>query len=138
MARVTFEVPLVDAETLEAFGVTPQDFLDDIQTVVRLAASTMALRFKDALYRELQKSAGAEAIGSLLPDSMHEVFTRWDDALEGIHRICTDEAAKQKVARRKDRDKTDNVLRAVIERDETRRKSRRNRRKRHKQGAKNV
>lgn len=124
MAKVPIDIPLVDAATLEAFGVTQQDFVDDICYFVRILSAKLAMEFKDALFRDLRDRADGEQLegvpDSILTEDTRTAFKDLDDAMARVAHICTDEARRQRKARRRKRDRDDRVLSAILERERQR------------------
>lgn len=114
MAKITLEVPLVDEVTLKAFGVTQQDFVDDLGKVTRLWAVKMQMELKDALHKQMTDGK------AILPEVVREVFRVFDEATARLARVCHDEARRQQKARWRKRDEEDRVSKAIRERESTR------------------
>ena len=100
--KITVDIPLIEEETLKQFGLTQQDLVDDIEKAVKLFALVRQIQLKDTLAKELSGD-------SILPQSILDTFSTFEDHLSKVSQATGVEASRQFRIRHKERDRKDGV-----------------------------
>ena len=113
--KVTFDVPVIDDDTLKPFGITRQDLVDDVGKVAKLFVLMRQVQLKDAVAKELSGD-------TILPERVRTVFAEFEEHLAKVSMVTGVEAKRQYRIRQKERDRQDGVVSILTQHEQKKRK----------------